>query len=160
MRKTFRIVVGVDGSDQAQRALEWALSEAARRDATGQPSSVEAIIAWQSNEVKAGSPQSDGRAVADLTLSRAVATARVAHPYVAVAGLAVEGPPGDVLGRAADSAGLLVIGSHGHSQAQFGALGPVAAACVRGAVCPVVVMPSARSSSTSFAGEAVATVTD
>ena len=36
-----RIVVGVDGSDAAHAALEWAVDEARRRDAV-----VEAIHAW------------------------------------------------------------------------------------------------------------------
>jgi nucleotide-binding universal stress UspA family protein len=97
--------------------------------------------------------------IADATLSHAIATGRVAHPDVAVAGMVVEGRPGDVLGRAADGADLLVVGSHGDSQVHLAALGPVAAACVRGAICPVVVIPTARSSSTSAARQAVATVT-
>ena len=37
-----KIVVGVDGSEGSQRALQWAIEEAGRRDAT-----VEALHAWE-----------------------------------------------------------------------------------------------------------------
>lgn len=161
MNTTFRIVVGVDGSDQAQRALDWAVTEAARRDHTGQPTTVQAIIAWQPDAAAPPAGVSahirDPRLVADALLSSAVATVRVAHPGVAIAGLAIEGPAADVVGRAADSADLLVLGSHGHGHPYQRTLGAVTEACIRDAICPVVVIPTSRSSSTSFAGEALAT---
>jgi nucleotide-binding universal stress UspA family protein len=160
MHKTFRIVVGVDGSEHAQRALDWAVVEAAHRHHAGQPTTVQAIIAWQPEmappPVAAFAHISDPRAVADAVLSAAVATARVAHPDVAVAGLAVEGAPADVVGRAADGADLLVVGSHGHGHPYQRAVGAVTEACIRDAICPVVVIPASRSSSTSFAGESLA----
>lgn len=161
MNKTFRIVVGVDGSEQAQRALDWAVAEAARRDHAGQPTTVQAIIAWQDGAVTepAGvfAHIRDPRMVADAMLSAAVAAARVAHPDVAVAGIAVEGPAADVVGRAGDGADLLVLGSHGHGHPYQRPLGAVTEACIRDAICPVVVIPASRSSSTSFAGESLAT---
>ena len=67
------------------------------------------------------------------------------------------GPAADVLGRAADRADMLVIGSHGHGPLDRTALGSVAEVCVRDAICPVVIIPAARSSSTSYTGEALAT---
>ena len=161
MNKTFRIVVGVDGSDHAQRALDWAVAEAARRDHAGQPTTVQAILAWQPEAaappVAAYAHITDPRAAADAVLSAAVAAARVTHPDVAVAGLAIDGPAADVLGRAGDYADLLVVGSHGHGHPYQRAVGAVTEACIRDAICPVVVIPASRSSSTSFAGESLAT---
>jgi nucleotide-binding universal stress UspA family protein len=160
MNTTFRIVVGVDGSDQAKRALDWAVAEAARRDHCGQPTTVQAIVAWQPDTVaeprRGPAHMSDPRVIADATLCAAVARSRIAHPDVAVAGIAVRGPAGDVLGRASDAADLLVIGSHGNSNRPDAVLGAIATACVRGATCPVVVIPVARVSSTAFDNESVA----
>jgi nucleotide-binding universal stress UspA family protein len=161
MNTTFRIVVGVDGSDQAQRALDWAVAEAARRDHCGQPTTVQAIVAWQSDALAEPlgryAQLSEPIAVADATLCAAVARSRVAHPDVAVAGIAVQGRPADVLCRASDSADLLVVGSHGHTCRSDTALGAIAAECVRGTTCPMVVIPVARASSTMFSNESVAT---
>jgi len=43
--KTYRIVVGFDGSDGGSRALSWAVAEAAERGGT-----VQAVTAWQWTE--------------------------------------------------------------------------------------------------------------
>ena len=153
MTETSRIIVGVDGSESGQRALCWAVGEAARRNEAGQPTTVQAIIAWR-DEFLAG-PMGTAvdlpslAALAERTLSAAVAQARAAYPQVSVASQVVHGTAADVLGRASDDADLLVVGSHGHRLLYAAALGSVAEACVRTATCPVVIMPAARSSSTS-----------
>jgi nucleotide-binding universal stress UspA family protein len=46
-----------------------------------------------------------------------------------------------VLTAAARNAGLLVLGSHGHSAVRQTVLGSVSAECIRKATCPVVVLP-------------------
>jgi nucleotide-binding universal stress UspA family protein len=161
MRHTFRIVVGVDGSRQGQRALDWAVSEAAGRDRAGQPAVVQAVTAWQADTlaqpVGAGANIADPREAAAAALHAAVAAVRVKHPDVTVAGVVIEGPAAEVLGRAADDADLLVLGDHGHGPLYHAVLGSVTEACIRSAICPVVVIPTARSSSTTFAHESLAT---
>lgn len=161
MERTYRIIVGVDGSDSGQRALNWATVEAAHRGRAGQPVAVQAVTAWQDSYVlePMGAPvrMADPAAVAAGVLDSAVAVARAIHPEVAIAGEAVRGEPADILVRTADDADLLVLGSHGHSRIYQAVLGSVAESCVRAATCPVVIIPVARSSSTSFAGESLVT---
>lgn len=157
MNDIFCIVVGMDGSDQARRALDWAVTEATARWRGGQPAGVEIVAAWQYDTLVApigaylaGVPDPD----ADARNNIAAALATVApHAGVTVTGIAVEGAAGDVLSRAADGADLLVLGSHGHRHMHHAVLGSVAETCIRDAICPVVVIPLSRSSSTSRAHE-------
>jgi nucleotide-binding universal stress UspA family protein len=137
---TYRIVVGVDGSEDGDRALRWAVGEADRRGGT-----VQAIIAWSwdgiDRAVVAKTHPSDEQAAAEEKVNGAVALATAGHPDVAVASEAVEGKPADVLVRAATDADLLVVGSHGHGRLHHAVVGSVAEECIRAAVCPVVVIP-------------------
>jgi nucleotide-binding universal stress UspA family protein len=135
------IVVGVDGSDGARRALRWALYEAAITGAV-----VHAVTAWtwEGNETTAPAPlpSVDTRTQADRLAAREVATAIDAHggrPHIQVE--VIEGRPSRVLTEAAASARLLVLGSHGHSRLYHAVLGSVSAECIRAATCPVVVVP-------------------
>lgn len=161
MTQTYRLIVGVDGSEAGQHALNWAVAEAGRRREAGQQTSIQAIAAWQfepvNEPVDALVRLPDPRVECDRILSHAIAVARAAHPYITIAGEVVEGPAADILVRAADDADLLVLGSHGHSHLYHAGLGPVAEACVRNATRPVVVIPMALSASTSAIGEALAT---
>jgi len=162
MRKTFRIVVGMDGSAQAQRALDWAMTEATAHAHRGQPATVQVITAWERDTDIAPAatwPSRDPQATAKDILALAVTTAGGPPVGVTLTGTAVEGPVATVIGRVADGADLLVLGSHGYRhQLHRPVLGAVAEACVRDAICPVVVIPVARTSSTSHAREALASV--
>jgi len=161
MNGTFRIVVGVDGSRQGQRALDWAVAEAAARDRAGRPAVVQAVMAWQGHPPAPAAGDRSGvpepRKTPYAVVAAAVSAAGASQPDVTVAGVAIEGPAADVLGRAADDADLLVLGDHGHGPRYGPALGSVTEACIRSAICPVVVIPTSRSSSTTFAHEALAT---
>jgi nucleotide-binding universal stress UspA family protein len=135
--QTYRIVVGVDGSDGGIRALDWAVTEAARRGGT-----VHAVTAWQWTQPDLGVDiRTEHDRIAKLSLEEAVATARALYPKVAVSTETAPGPAAEVLTRAAADADLLVLGSHGHGRLFHAVLGSVAEACVRSAVCPVVVVP-------------------
>jgi|SRR2546423_1567319 len=135
--KTYRIVVGFDGSDGGSRALSWAVAEAAERGGT-----VQAVTAWQWTEPELGADvRAEHGRMARLSLEEAVNTARQAHPEVTVAGEAVPGASAEVLTTAAADADLLVLGSHGHGRLFHAVLGSVAEQCIRAAVCPVVVVP-------------------
>src|SRR6185436_6191455 len=70
---------------------------------------------------------------------RALAARHGSH--VPVAAEVIEGSPGATLARAAGSADLLVLGSHGHSRVRRTVLGSVSEECIRKATCPVVVVP-------------------
>jgi nucleotide-binding universal stress UspA family protein len=138
--QTYRIVVGVDGSDGGIRALDWAVAEAARRGGT-----VHAVTAWQWTQPELGIDiRAEHDRMARLSLEEAVVAARAPYPKVAVSTEATPGPAAEVLTRAAADADLLVIGSHGHGRLFHAVLGSVAEACVRAAVCPVVVVPQPR----------------
>jgi nucleotide-binding universal stress UspA family protein len=143
MDHTCLIVVGIDGSPAAQRALAWAVSEVDRRR---EPTSVQAITTWQWDPVD--EPESvavrplDPRDAAERVLTHAIAVARAASPHVPIAGEVLEGDPATTLVQASAGADMLVLGSHGHSEAFHAVLGSVADACVRGVTCPVVVIPT------------------
>jgi nucleotide-binding universal stress UspA family protein len=153
MEPTYRMIVGVDGSTASDRALRWAVTEAARRIRTGQPCAVQAITAWRHAPER--EPESvvvrppDPRVAAERLLDKAVGAAVEEHPDVAVAAEVVEGVPEDVLVRAADRADLLVLGSHGHSDVYLAVVGSVTEGCIRNATCPVLVIPVAREASTN-----------
>jgi nucleotide-binding universal stress UspA family protein len=138
--QTYRIVVGVDGSDGGIRALDWAVTEAARRGGT-----VHAVTAWQWTQPDLGVDiRTEHDRMARLTLEEAVVAARAPYPQVAVSTEAVPGIAADVLTRAATGADLLVLGSHGHSRLFHAVLGSTAEACIRAAICPIVVIPVPR----------------
>lgn len=137
---TYRIVVGVDGSDGGDRALRWAIGEAERRGGT-----VQAVTAWTWDGIEgaviAKTHPTEERARAEQTLTRSVTAVTTTHPGVSVAAEAIEGAPAKVLAEAARDAELLVLGSHGHSRFFHAVLGSVTEECIRAATCPVVVVP-------------------
>jgi nucleotide-binding universal stress UspA family protein len=75
-------------------------------------------------------------------LGEQVVAALADNPRVAVATRVVYGSASDVLLHCAQDADLLVLGSHGHSRLRHALVGSVTEACVRGGVCPVVVVPA------------------
>ena len=138
---TYRIVVGVDGSDGGNRALRWAVREAATRGGT-----VQAIIAWNwdAADISALPHVEDPRERAEKTVAAATRAALTASPGASVATEVVNGYPAQVLVEAAQDADLLVLGSHGHGRIFHAVLGSVAEECIRAASCPVVVVPVPR----------------
>jgi nucleotide-binding universal stress UspA family protein len=138
MNTNYRIVVGVDGSEGGERALRWAVHEAARRGGT-----VQAVTAFTFDGVD-GSNLTYRRRQHELTeqmLGTQVVAALADNPRVAVTTRVVFGTATEVLLDSAQQADLLVLGSHGHGRLFHAVLGSVADACVRGGVCPVVVVP-------------------
>jgi nucleotide-binding universal stress UspA family protein len=141
MTTTYRIVVGVDGSDGGDRALRWAVHEAATRGGT-----VQAVAAWSwdgieiSPRVSANPREAKDRA--EATLTRALEQLPVHdRDGVTIATEVIEGRPANVLSAAAQDADVLVLGSHGHGRVRHTVLGSVSEECVRKATCPVVVIP-------------------
>jgi nucleotide-binding universal stress UspA family protein len=132
------IVVGIDGSDDGQRALAWAVDEARKRGAV-----LEVIHAWEMTASDTMAPDPAGAARLVLTTS----LAEVDTEGIEVQPRLVEGRPVPSLVRAAAEADLLVVGSRGRSGVAAVILGSVSSACVHYAACPVVVVPPARRSS-------------
>lgn len=142
------IVVGVDGSEVGNEALRWAV-----RQATDQHGTVRAIAVRRAPELMPATsmtiephglrrPQVDEETSAQrLRELIQQATADIAEPAPIVAVTAV-GDPERALADAATDADLLVVGSHSHGPLAEVFLGSVAAATVRHAPCPVVVIPN------------------
>lgn len=132
-----RIVVGVDGSEHAWRALSWAAGEASRRKAT-----LHAIYAWQYPPVGAFvmGPAGGYEGLVDRIAEAARAAVRRQHPDVR---LEVEGSFGPAVTRlleASERADLLVVGSRGHGGFRDLLVGSVSLECSHHASCPVVVV--------------------
>jgi len=140
MTTNYRIVVGVDGSEGGERALRWAVREAAHRPGAA----VQAVTAYSVD-----GPESDSlwyrercETKAQDALGAQIVRALNDNPRVAVTTHVVRGDAVEVLLDAARTADLLVLGSHGHGRLFHAVLGSVSDACVRQANCPVLVVPA------------------
>lgn len=130
------VLVGVDGSPQSARALEWALEYAAARDLA-----VEAVMTVP----EAGDSQAMNAQVraAEETLAAIVDAALDGRPDPPVVSReVVVGDPAVVLVNASEAAEVVVLGSHGNSRTTNPVLGSVSLACIRMGSCPVLVIPS------------------
>lgn len=141
MDHTYRIVVGVDGSEGSLRALRWAAREAQNRGGT-----VQAIMAydWAGTEAAllAGlGPDAEHQRALDV-LAAAVAEVTRDHRRTTIATEVLLGQAAHQLTQAARDADLLVVGSHGHGRLHHAVLGSVSEACIRLSPCPVVVVPT------------------
>jgi nucleotide-binding universal stress UspA family protein len=138
------IVVGVDGSGHSQRALEWAMKEAAVRAVPLIVLTVHALMkGYYGSLVEL--PDDPGRAEKALLLVQAevdkcldeFGDTRAADVVVrAVAGSVVE-----ELVKAGKDADLLVVGSRGAGGFARLMMGSVSALVIHHATCPVVVIP-------------------
>jgi nucleotide-binding universal stress UspA family protein len=160
MNPTGTVVVGVDGSPESSAAIEFAMQEATRRQA-----SLRVIAAAQLPEywtiaygtADLPSPDeviADTKRIARQTLDEVV----TAHPELAAAEFDVEaiaGSPGPVLVEASEGADLLVLGHRGRGSLRSALLGSVGLHCVLHATCPVtVVRPAAATARTPAAAQA------
>ena len=136
-----RIVVGVDGSDVALRALRWAADEARVRGAT-----LEVVHAWELPSLVAppftgvslepGLFEDAGRSVLDAAVEAVgVDDGLKIDPRL------VRGGAARVILEAAEGADLVVIGSRGLGGFAGLLLGSVSHQVVHHATCPTVVVP-------------------
>jgi nucleotide-binding universal stress UspA family protein len=137
------IVVGYDRSAGAKAAARWALDEASR---TGAP--VEFFYAYEwpiwapaasMVPTPAVWPDEETRQAIKDTLAEAVADAAGSHPGVRATIATADNEAALALVRRSDEAGLIVLGSRGHS-AVANLLGSVSVAVSAHAQCPVVVV--------------------
>jgi len=134
------IVVGVDGSPAAQRALRWAAAEAERTGA-----SLRLVSAWMFPMALGyafTTTVDDVRRSAQDAIDRAKALVADVAPGVPVSGETIEQAPAPALVAAAAAAGaqLLVVGSRGLGGFQGLLMGSVSQYCTRHAPCSVVVV--------------------
>lgn len=138
-----RIVVGVDDTPASIEALQWAVTEAARRGAE-----VEAVGVWEVLTVSvpgvvAPVVTDEGQAADRFaTLLAALDTIDQEALGVTVTPRVEEGAVGPTLVHVASDADLLVVGSRGLGTVR-GLLGSVSQYVLRHAPCPVVVLPPA-----------------
>jgi nucleotide-binding universal stress UspA family protein len=118
------VVVGVDGSGEAMRAVRWAADEALRRKA---PLRI----------VHAGEPPDDGRRREG---SRLVAEAAASVSGVAVAAEVSAQPPFKALLAESETAGMLVLGPTGLGSVPGVLVGSLPAKLAAHAHCPVAVV--------------------
>ncbi|MFL6294779.1 MAG: universal stress protein [Actinomycetes bacterium] len=171
MNQVGRIVVGVDGSPNARRALAWAAAEARLRQAVLQvvhayhAKNLAAPVYFGSQHTRdatvgaAGGPQPELtasvqrreafeeaiRSQADELLEALLGELGETVRGVEVQQTVVEDRhPAEALLQVSVDADLLVVGSRGRGGFSELLLGSVSHAAVLHAVCPVVVVPSSR----------------
>ncbi|MEU6721475.1 universal stress protein [Nonomuraea sp. NPDC046802] len=130
------VVIGVDGSPGAMRALEFAFAEAELRGVR-----LRAVHAWAWPHPGGFEPADPDREQNTLrTLQELLAPYRERHPRVDAVVEVVHGHPVEVLKEAAARAGLLVIGSRGHGQLAGMLIGSISHAMLHHAPGPLAVI--------------------
>ena len=140
-----RVIVGVDGSETARKAVRWAAREAKLRGMK-----LELVSAWEiptySYVSRYGFPAISEEMMKSLTaraeghLAEALDEARAEAREVQIETIAAEGQPAKVLVEVAKGADLLVVGSRGLGGFRELLLGSVSQQCAQHATCPVVIV--------------------
>ncbi|MEU9504105.1 universal stress protein [Streptomyces sp. NPDC048196] len=139
------LVVGVDGSDPALRALDWAVDEAALH---GLPLRIVHASTWEHYEPPdsgpdAGEPPGE-QVLAEAVAGAAVERARCRNADVELVSEVLPEEAVDALLREAQHAYALVLGSRGRGEVLGRLLGSVGVAVAARARCPVVVVRGDR----------------
>jgi nucleotide-binding universal stress UspA family protein len=150
------VVVGVDSSEAAARALDMAATVAAAAEAELHVVGVDDVSAtagvWATDPAIGYGIVVPSAWVDDVSDEIRAATTRLveglarrvedAHPGLDVRALALEGPPGQTVAQHARDvgAGLVVVGSRGHGGFAGMLLGSVSHRVVHEASCPVMVI--------------------
>jgi nucleotide-binding universal stress UspA family protein len=141
-----RIVVGIDASDHAIRALDWALNQAALQGAD-----VEMVCAIQAPDTAAlpdltlRVDDDELRKAAEHILDTALEqTSADRKSTLTIARTVTVGNPAPVLCRAAEGADLIVVGARGLGGFKELLVGSVSHQVVSHAPCPVVVVTPPR----------------
>jgi nucleotide-binding universal stress UspA family protein len=138
------IVVGIDGSEHSGRVLEWAMREAARRQAPLTVLAVHQVATspWTGNPMLSPVDQpaeEEVRRAAEEAVAKAASQVGGARP-ASVTVRAVTGLAARELIAASADADLVVVGSRGGGGFADLMLGSVSAQVVSHAACPVAVI--------------------
>jgi nucleotide-binding universal stress UspA family protein len=142
-RSPARIVVGLDGSEESQRALAFAIDEAVDRNA-----SVEAVYGWCIPDVHDIEPLvnstyllEEEKAKADRLVAEAVSGWSDRYPDLTITHRVVYTfDPVDALLQAATDADMIVVGSRGHGGFLGLRLGSTVDGLIRLSLVPVAVV--------------------
>ena len=138
------IIVGVDGSGHSQRALEWAMKEAAMRHAPLTILTVHpAIVGYFGGVVTSPGDlelTEQTQAAVKVEADRVLAALNGPHPE-AVTVKAVHGFPAEELVNASKGADIVVLGSRGVGGFSRMLMGSTAGLVVQHAYCPVLIVP-------------------
>jgi nucleotide-binding universal stress UspA family protein len=142
------MVVGIDGSHNSSHALEWAMSEAALRNADLTVITVNPVPAsyWSGQPIELGGDSErveEIRKSAQEAVDKAAAALGDKQPK-SVTVAAISGFPAKTLIDTSEGADLMVVGSRGGGG--FGSLfmGSISSQVVHHSKCPVVVVPADR----------------
>lgn len=134
-------VVGVDGSEDARHAAEWAVDQAAGRDVR-----IVVLATW-TTPVAATGMVSGGLVLPDwseleseLQHSTAVLATELSRNGVVVEARTAQGPAAHILIEASREADLLVVGARGVGRVKGLILGSVSQRCVSHSVVPTAVI--------------------
>lgn len=137
------ILVGIDGSHHSERALEWAIKEAALRHEPLRVLAVHTVVKGWTGEGDAFPGDAEEtertRAAAQEATDKVLAGLSGPRPD-SVTVEAISGIPAETLVRAAASADLIVLGSRGAGGFARLAMGSVSDQVSRHAPCPVVIV--------------------
>lgn len=142
------IIVGIDGSQNAQPALDWAVAEAALRAVPLTVITVNEVLAsyWTGQPVPSGGDDerlAHARKAAEDAAAEAVAKlSQDRQPSVTVD--AVNGFSAQVLIDVSRGADLVIVGTRGGGGFAHLSLGAVACKVLHHAHCPVVLVPHDR----------------
>ncbi|OZD01784.1 hypothetical protein CH275_18455 [Rhodococcus sp. 06-235-1A] len=147
------VVVGVDGTSAAMGAVKWAFEEADVRGVA-----LTAVHAWADSDLSIGMSVpglewATHRPEADDILAGAVDECAKRHPSVPLRHVAVRDRPVHALLDYAQSAQILVLGSHGRGGFAGMMLGSTSRSVVARATCPVTVVPGAARTRTTTTNE-------
>jgi nucleotide-binding universal stress UspA family protein len=135
------IVVGVDGSPHSQKALDWALDEAALRKAHLTVLAVAPAAASIWGITGQFSPAQETQDKVNQAAKEVVDQAISSHGYQDVSLRTVSGVPADELVKASQDADLLVVAARGAGGFARLRMGSVSDQVARHAHSPVVVVP-------------------
>lgn len=152
-----KILVGIDGSERGERALEWAVLHAEEEaTATGEASELTLLTVLNSARLQGGLNEDLVKNAVEALLSQMLQKLKEEHPLIKAESAVVKGGVVDCLADAAETHDMVVVGSHHGStigQTIGGARGLRVAIAVK---VPTVVVPADWNSANEGTGIVVA----